>query len=92
MSKNSLGERMARVETNVSYLREGHSNIYDKIGDIHVALLGDGKSNNGIISRVKTLEDYKSTKNYITNKLINILAVTGTCLGAVGTYLAIFKP
>lgn len=102
---DNTGERITRVETEMINIKDGMLNLKDdisnfkeiamnKMNDIHIALLGDGKQNLGLSSRVKTLEDNEINNTNMSNfkeKLYYcIIGLLGTLTTILGTYLSFF--
>lgn len=74
MIKNTVGERVAKVEVKVDNLEHSVNCMSSKLDDIHSALLGDGMQSKGAISRIQTLEDDKSFGKYIIGLVVSFVA------------------
>jgi hypothetical protein len=84
MVRSDFGERMAKVETDLSYIKQGLNETKQIVNDIKVAVLGDGKQNFGLTSRIQALEDSKAFTRYLFYTVISILST-------VSGYLIFFK-
>lgn len=98
MVKSTNGERLARLETNMTNVKEELSGIKSeftnmkfefgsKLQDIHIALLGDGKQNLGALSRIKSLEDSNLNLDKFSTWKYRILYFIITILTTISGFL-----
>lgn len=92
------GERIARVETSMENIKEEMINLKEDmkeikgiVNDIKVAILGDGKQSEGIVSRVKSLEDFQMNKDKFNVWKYRILYIIISILTGLSGYLFFFK-